>query len=309
MKYELHLQPGARVQDIGLAYRGADRITVGASGDLNVETPLGVFIDTAPVSYQMVDGVRVPVESAYMLSGQDRYGFTLGSGFDPNLPLVIDPGLTYSTFLGGTGGELGWDIAVDRVGNAYIAGVTDSVDFPVTPGTFDRTFNGGSDVFVAKLNPSGSALVYSTYLGGTNSEEGTGVAVDRQGTVYLTGLTDSTDFPTSTRAFDQTFNGESDVFVAKLNRSGSTLLYSTYLGGAGFDFSPGIAVDAVGNAYVAGATTSTDFPITPDAFDTTLNVPDDLFVTKLESRRLDPRLFHLHRRHRRGSSTLHRCRR
>jgi hypothetical protein len=284
LKYEFHLKPGASVEDVRLAYRGAEGLSVGAGGELLVQTSLGVLKDAAPVSYQLIGGEHVPVESRYVLEGDGGYGFAVGS-YDPRYPLVIDPGLDYSTFLGGTGDDVrgtdddsGGGIAV-RGGNAYVTGLTDSVNFPTTPGAFDRTFNGGeSDAFVTKLNRSGSAPIYSTFLGGTGRDFGTAIAVER-GNAYVTGLTFSADYPTTPGAFDPTFNGV-DVFVTKLNATGSTPIYSTFLGGTDGDEGEGIVVRD-GNAYVTGVTISADFPTTPGAFDPTYNGNVDAFVTKL----------------------------
>jgi hypothetical protein len=185
-----------------------------------VQTTLGVLEDAAPVSYQPIGGERVPVESRYKVQKGGGYGFAVGA-YDPRYPLVIDPGLDYSTFLGGTDGDRGLDIAVDRSGRAYVTGQTASTDYPTTPGAFDRTFNGlDFDAFVTKLNASGSALAYSTFLGGTDTEDGFGIAVDGMGRAYVTGHTESADFPTTPGAFDPTFNGSGgfsgDVFVTKL---------------------------------------------------------------------------------------------
>src|SRR5215208_2048753 len=169
LKYEFLLQPGSSVEDVRLAYRGAEGLSVGAGGQLLVRTSLGVLKDAAPVSYQLIGGERVPVESRYMLKRDGGYGFAVGS-YDPRYPLVIDPGLAYSTFLGGTvfgtEEESSQGIAV-RGDNAYVAGSSSSADFPTSPGAFDRTINGGfNDAFVTKLNAAGSALIYSTFLGG-----------------------------------------------------------------------------------------------------------------------------------------------
>jgi hypothetical protein len=231
------------------------------------------------VSYQRIGGERVAVESRYKLLGGEGggYGFAVGS-YDPRYPLVIDPGLDYSTFLGGTNGDIGQGIAVDGRGRAYVTGQTGS-GFPTTPGAFDTTFNGGfQDAFVTKLNARGSALVYSTFLGGTSSDDGRGIAV-RGGRAYVTGFTESADFPTTPGAFDTTFNGVRDAFVTKLNARGSALVYSTFLGGTSDDFGLGIAVRE-GRAYVTGDTSSADFPTTRRAFDRTLD-SIDAFVTKL----------------------------
>jgi len=195
-------------------------------------------------------------------------------------------GLVYSTYLGGSGDDNGTSIGVDAAGNAYVMGGTSSTNFPTTAGAFQRTFGGGiSDAFVTKLNPAGSGLVYSTYLGGSGSEGGFGIAVDAGGNAYVTGHTGSTNFPTTTGAFQTSFGGGGfDAFVTKLNSTGSALVYSTYLGSSGTDNGNGIAVDAAGNAYVTGDTTSANFPTTTGAFQTTFRGGfDDAFVTKLNS--------------------------
>jgi RHS repeat-associated protein len=190
--------------------------------------------------------------------------------------------LVYSTYLGGGSYDVGYDIAIDSSGNAYLTGMTNSSDFPTTPGAWDASYNGGQyDVFVTKLNASGSALVYSTYLGGGYDEFGNGIAIDSLGNAYLTGETWSTDFPTTPGAFDPSYNGDWDVFVTKLNASGTALVYSTYLGGGGFEAGNGIAIDSSGNAYLTGWTDSSRFPTTPGALDTSYNGNDDVFVTKI----------------------------
>lgn len=198
--------------------------------------------------------------------------------------------LVWSTFLGGSGTE-GSDgrIAVDGAGSAYVIATTLSADFPTTAGAFDITLGGGSDAFVAKLNPTGSNLVYSTFLGGGNSDYGYGIEIDDAGNAYVTGLTDSYDFPITPEAFDTSLNDtivppSFDAFVTKLNPLGNDLVYSTYLGGweeddAGLD----IAVEGSGNAYVTGGTWCADFPVTAGSFDVTYNGLYDAFVVKLNS--------------------------
>jgi hypothetical protein len=188
--------------------------------------------------------------------------------------------LTYSTYLGGTDIDSPRGITVDGSGSAYVVGETLGSDFPTTAGAFRRSNSGQYDMFVTKLNPTGSALAYSTFAGGTQVDNGQGVAVDSGGNAYALGFTSSTDFPTTPGAFDTTANGAFDATVTKLNPAGSALVYSTYLGGAGFDNGSDVTVDDGGNAYVAGGTGSTDFPTTPGAFDTTSDGSDG-FVTKL----------------------------
>jgi len=288
LKYEFHLKPGESIDEVRLGYRGAEALKVGDGGELLVRTSLGTLKDAAPVSYQRIGGKRVPVKSRYVLKGDGGYGFAVGA-YDPRYPLVIDPGLDYSTFLGGAGldgGQGSQGIAV-RDGKAYVTGFTSSTDYPTTPGAFDRIFNGGGDAFVTKLNASGSALAYSTFLGGAGSDASSDIAVDGMGRTYVTGQTSSLDYPTTRGAFDRTFNGGGDAFVTKLNASGSRLAYSTFLGG-GTDFDSGraIEVDRMGQAYMTGFTFSSDYPTTPGAFDTTFNgnsEDSDAFVTKLNA--------------------------
>src|SRR5437867_4409279 len=164
--------------------------------------------------------------------------------YDASRALIIDPVLFYSTYLGGSDDEVGARIAVDAAGNAYVTGFTCSINFPTTAGVFQATSGGSCDVFVTKLNPTGSGLVYSTYLGGSDDDGGSGIAVDATGNAYVTGFTGSTNFPTTLGAFQTASGGQGDGFVTKVNSTGSGLVYSTYLGGGGRDFSLGIAVDA-----------------------------------------------------------------
>ena len=297
LKYEFRVRAGARPENIRLAYAGADGLVLDGAGGLLIETPLGALRDSPPVSYQEIDGVRVPVESRYVLKGAE-YGFAVGAGYRRDRELVIDPGLDYSTFLGGTSHERADGIAVDSSGNAYVVGTTQSSDFPTTPGAFDREFAGGVvDVFVSKLSADGSALVYSTYLGGTPTvlakgtgdpiEFGRGIVVDADGHAYVTGQTASDDFPTTPGAFDRTINATdrnaTDGFVTKLSPDGSGLVYSTFLGGTDLDDPDGIALDEAGNAYVTGMTVSGDFPTTTGVVQTTNNGGQDAFLTKLNA--------------------------
>jgi hypothetical protein len=294
LKYEFRVRPGASVSNIRLAYAGASGVRLDGSGALIVESPAGSLRDAPPVAWQEIRGVRVPVESHYVLNAAGEYGFAVGAGYQPDRELIVDPGVAYSTFLGGTSDEIGNGIAVDAAGNTYIVGTTQSPDFTTTAGAFDRTGAVGtvSDVFVAKLNPAGTALVYATFIGGSNFEWGRAIAIDAAGNAYIAGQTKSSDFPTTRGAFDRTFGipgncprcaiDNYDAFVTKLNAAGSALAYSTFLGGASdIDDALGIAVDSAGSAYVTGETGSTDFPVTPGAFRTTRNGAYDAYVTKL----------------------------
>jgi hypothetical protein len=191
--------------------------------------------------------------------------------------------LAYSTYLGGRDYDWGFGIAVDSSGNAYVTGSTYSYDFPVTPGAFQTQCNHGSgcanvsDAFVTKLNPTGSALVYSTYLGGGRYDEGQAIVVDSAGTAYVTGQTNSTNFPKT----NPSCGGSWDAFVTRLNATGSALVYSTCLGGSGTDWGWDIAVDHASNAYVTGLTQSTNFPTKHPLQAAYGGGNADVFVTKI----------------------------
>jgi hypothetical protein len=191
--------------------------------------------------------------------------------------------LVYSTYIGGIGNDVGYGIAVDGSGNAYVTGYTNSTNYDVTPGAFQTTIGGSVDVFVTKLNATGTALVYSTYIGGIGNDVGYGIAVDGSGNAYVTGYTESTDYDVTPGAFQTTNGGNDDVFVTKLNATGTALVYSTYIGGSANDYGRAIAVDGSGNAYVTGSTGSTDYDVTPGAFQTTNGGGADVLVTKLNA--------------------------
>jgi hypothetical protein len=291
LEYDFVVAPGADPKKIVLAFKGADKLEIDTGGDLVLHTAGGDIRQHKPIIYQNIDGSRREIEGGYVRKGVKRVGFQVAA-YDPSRPLVIDPTLAYSTYLGGSGSESGSGIAVDANGNAYVTGNTNSIDFPTTSGAFQPAFGGGpsgpfsgapTDVFVTKLNSAGSALVYSTYLGGTGNDSAVGIAVDTAGNAYLTGTTDSTDFPTTVGAFQPVSSGFGDSFVTKLDPTGSSVIYSTYLGGNQSDSSSGIAVDANGNAYVTGSTNSPNFPTSSGAFQPTfLGGGLDAFVTKLD---------------------------
>jgi hypothetical protein len=285
LKYEFHLDAGADPRDIRLDYDGASGLALGSDGSLDIDTDLGLLNDAQPVSHQAGDDGRIPAESRYVLHGADGgYGFAVGE-YDSSLPLVIDPAIDFSTVVGGTGSDSGRGIDVDAEGNLYVTGQTASANFPTTVGAYDRGYNNNTDVFVTKLDSSGSSIGYSTFVGGFAFDSGNGIAVDDEGAAYVAGFSGSLNFPVTPGSFDTTQNGGSDAFALKLDSTGSRLEYSTYLGGAGFSFegANGIAVDGTGSAYVTGFTGSAAFPTTAGAFDTTKNgTGNDVYLTKLE---------------------------
>ncbi len=260
LEYDFVIQPGAHPAIIRLDLLGAQHMRIDTQGNLVLSLPGGEIYQPAPFIYQEAGSAKNAISGRYVLLGTNQLGFLVGA-YDPTKPLVIDPVLTYSTYLGGNKDDQAYGIAIDSAGNTYVTGYTYSTNFP-TKNAFQGTNHGAGDVFVTKLNASGSALVYSTYLGGSGSEVGYSIAVDSAGNAYVTGFTSSTDFPTK-NALQPTNHGGyygDDAFVTKLNASGSALVYSTYLGGSGDDYGQGIAVDSAGNAYLTGYTLSFDFP-------------------------------------------------
>ncbi|MCI0626203.1 MAG: SBBP repeat-containing protein [Acidobacteria bacterium] len=346
LEYDYLVAAGANPDSITFQFQGIEDLAIDAKGDLVIASEAGQLRLNRPRSYQVVNGAPRAVASSYRMKGERQVGFELAA-FDPELPLVIDPVLSYSTYLGGneddsglglaadtdgnayvtgvtqsatfpgtspgqgsgsggdvfvtklnasgnaliysvylggSGAEIGHDLAIDATGNVYVSGGTRSSNFPITPGAFQTTLRGASDAFVVKLNPAGSQLLYSSYLGGTRDEgwEGGGIAVDAAGQVYVTGTTDSLDFPTSRFTFQRSYGGgSSDAFITKFNASGSSLIYSTYLGGFDLDQGQGIAVDSGGRASVTGRTRSPNF-VLHNAFQPFRRSSlDDAFVTRL----------------------------
>jgi len=348
------LRPGADPKEIAFEISGASGLRIDDGGDLILELKNGELRLHKPVAYQDAtleqtgDKSRKLVAARYVQKSSNQFGFAV-SGYDPAKPLVIDPVLTYSTFFGAQSDDFGGGIATDSSGNIYIVGNTlapddsDLTDLQGTPAAFESTRTGGCGIcatpfiakfnaagtalvyatflgggetsssatiavdgsgnvavtgstrgqdfptfnpfqatnrstsfgpnaFVAKLNASGSALIFSTYLGGSQNDSGAAVAMDGPGNVYVTGLASSPDFPTTSNSFQPLNpNGATRAFVTKFTPDGTALAYSTFLGGSGFERGSGIAVDDAGNAYVTGFTASNDFPITPNAFQKTCN--------------------------------------
>jgi uncharacterized repeat protein (TIGR01451 family) len=282
LEYDFIVDPGGNPGLIRLRIEGADEIRVDAEGNLVMSLPGGEVVEKAPAVYQEVDGARKAIEGRFVLRGRGEVGFEVGS-YEADRPLVLDPVLMYSTYLGGSDYDQGLAIAVDASGSAYVTGQTTSPNFP-TANPIQAAKGGFADAFVAKLNAAGSALVYSTYLGGGSTDGGQGIAVDASGSAYVTGWTASTDFPTANPLQPARGGGLNDAFVAKLNAAGSALVYSTYLGGGGDDAEQGfgIAVDASGNAYVTGLTTSLSFP-TANPLQAANGGGIDAFVSKLNA--------------------------
>jgi Beta-propeller repeat len=278
LEYDFIVAPGADPGAIALGVDGAQGIELTPDGDLLLRTESGTLRHAKPVVYQQVDGDRRTIQGRCILRGPRQVGFELGP-YDASRPLVIDPTLAFSSYLGGSGSDMAQRVAIDAARNIYFTGRTGSQDFPVANAVPRSPGNSQGDAFVVKVSADGSTLLYATYFGGTGGDEGLDIGVDAAGDVYIAGITSSADFPTH-NAIQPVYGGSQDAFVVRLNVSGDAFVYATYLGGNDHDRAAGIAVDALGNAYVGGSTSSRDFP-TEHPFQPQLRGLSDAFITKL----------------------------
>jgi uncharacterized repeat protein (TIGR01451 family) len=282
IEYDFVIAPGSDPSNISVEFKGASKIKVDRQGELVIHTTGGTIRQHKPVIYQEDGSTNKEIAGSYVLKSKNRIGFKV-SAYDQSLPLIIDPVLSYSTYLGGSGDDDGLGITVDSSGSAYVIGNTVSTDFPVTNAR-QSIFGGNTfDAFVAKIDPAGANLVFSTYLGGLGDDLGSGIALDSFGNIYLTGRTGSSNFPATSDAYQSPSIGPPQAFVTKLNPTGRVLIYSTCLGGSNnSNTGAAIDVDSLGNAYVTGVTSATNFPITPGAFRSSSGGATDAFVTKLD---------------------------
>lgn len=322
LEYDFIVSAKADPSLVLLRFQGAERLSITSSGDLTIRGRNGEIAFHKPVVYQMRGGIREPVEGRFRRLAANSIGFKLAN-YDHTRAVIIDPALAYSTYLGGSSGESGNAVAADAAGDFYVAGGTFSSDFPVTAGAFQKENVGmefpeggpAGNAFITKFNSRSSALIYSTYLGGTTPNESRGdwdgdvataVAIDAAGNAYVTGYASSYNFPVTSSAFQKTNNADptlsnagaigNNAFVTKLNATGSELLYSTYFGGGGAfsddgdhyygEIGSGIAIDGAGNTYITGMAASTDIPVTSNAFQKVNNTGGgafNLFIAKFNT--------------------------
>jgi len=267
LKYDFIVHPGANVEDIHIKWVGAEEVSIEDDKNIMIQTSYGIVKENNLFIYQNDNGIIREIDGRFNKIDNFEFGFQLEADYIISDILIIDPELEYSTFLGGSNDEYIGDIVVDDSGYVYLIGRTESPNFPNTTYANDTSYNGGlnGDAFISKLNRNGTALIYSTFLGGTSNDYGSGIALGKNGSIYGSGSTDSNDFPVTLGANDTSLNGYDDIFVLKLNSNGSGLFYSTYIGGSNDDSCSGIVVDSSGNVTLAGRTRSYNFVVTPGA--------------------------------------------
>lgn len=319
LKYDLIVQPGTDPSVIQLKYDGVEKLDV-RNSKLQLTTSIGVAEEMKPFAYQYIDGVRKEVPCKYKING-NKVSYVFPKGYDATKTLVIDPTLVFATFTGSTSDNWGFTATYDNFGNFYAGGGASGATYPVTTGAYDVTFNGGGtgggninpqtgggyfecDIAISKINATGTAPIYSTYIGGTNNDQPHSMIVDASGNLYIAGRTYSNDYPFTNTAYDVTHNGNADIVVTALNPTGTALVGSTYIGGSaddgvnissiwgvyntslkhsyGDDARSEIIVDNAGNVYVAASTKSSNFPLA-NAIQASLSGTQDAVVFKMNS--------------------------
>jgi len=266
IEYDFVIAPGADYKQIRLSFKGSRQLKLDKNGDLIVRMKSGDIRHLKPVIYQEIAGKKIEITGRYLLSGKQEIGFEV-ENYDRSRPLVIDPVISFSTYLGGDDEDWGISIAVDPSGNSYITGYTFSSNFPV-----NRNQTNLYDVFVVKLNPTGTAFVYKTYFGGSQYDYGYDIALDTAGCAYVVGRTESTNFP-RVNALQNSRQGLVDGFITKLNAAGNGMVYSTYFGGNSAESVIAIAVDSAGSAYFAGSGSMSVMRSSRSSFSTRQSLP------------------------------------
>lgn len=283
-EYDLIVTPYTSPDIINLQFAEAEKLIINNDGDLVITINNQEIYKKKPYVYQEINGNKELIASNYVINKNNEVSFELGS-YDISQPLIIDPMIGYSTYLGGTGSDFSNAIAIDNAGNAYIVGYTESLNFP-TNNPQQKSISGKNDLFIAKLNSTGNSLAFSTYIGGSDEDFGNAIAIDSTGNVYVTGYTFSTNFPVAnpfqSKNGNTTANSGGDAFIVKLNSQGNSLIYASYLGGMSDDMATSIAIDSENNAYITGFTNSINFPVA-NSIQSKSNGGFDAFLTKLNA--------------------------
>jgi hypothetical protein len=280
LEYDVVLAPGADPRMVRLTMQGARKLRLTAAGDLVAETARGELLLKAPVAYQVRQGGRTEVTSHFLLH-KHEIGFEIGT-YDTSLPLVIDPVISFATYLGGNAADTVTAMTLDSSNNIYLTGYTASPNFPVTGNAFRSVYEGGGrDVFIAKMSATGNQLLFATYLGGDLDETPVGIVVDSLGNVTIAGNTQSADYPIAGVPLQMAGSG---IFLSRISADGSQLLASTFLGGdenTGIGVASALARDPSGNLVIAGYTNAANFPVTTGAYQKEKKQDSDAFVARI----------------------------
>ncbi len=274
LRYDYHVLPGADVGNLMFRLEGQDEWQINDAGELEIGTCLGIVNHGKIYAYQHIGGEEQEVSCSFVRLPDGSLGMIVGD-YDPALPLIIDP-MVFSTYLGGNGYESNPAVALGADGSVYVTGQTSSSNFPVTPGAYQSTKMADHDIIVSKMDASASALLFSTFLGGDGKDELPDISLGTDGTIFITGTTESQNFPVTFGVVQPNYPGGKTIFITRLNAEASALIFSTYLGGNNDDYGNSIATDIEGNAYISGYSYSEDFPVTPGALNN-----GTLFVTKI----------------------------
>lgn len=304
-RFDIVLNPGSDVSGFEMKFAGQNALKL-KDDILIIETEVGEISLSAPKAFQIIAGEKRLVNCSYQLE-KNRVKFILGSNYDKNFPLVIDPTFVFASYTGSRSDNFGMTATYDVSGNAYTAGICYGPYYPVTPGAFQVAFHGpsslvspGTDISISKFNPAGTALLYSTYLGGSGSESPQSIVVDNANELVVFGRTGSLNFPVTAGAFQTTNAGGYDFIISKFNINGTALRASTYMGGTlaegvngpapltglrynySDDLRGGVVVDANNNIYFGACTKSANFPVTPGCLQTSLNGAQDACIVKFD---------------------------
>lgn len=293
LKYDFIVDAGANPDQIKLEYKGQDQLFL-KDGDLHIETSVRKLVELKPFAYQMINGQKVEISSKFVLEG-NILSFKFPKGYDRNLPLIIDPTLVAATYSGSTATCYGHSATYDDLGNIYAAGIAFGTGFPTTPGAYQMTYAGSTDMAINKYNPDATVLLYSTYIGGTSGDYPHSMIVNGANELCILGSTGSSNFPLTASPIDATYGGSSEIAICHLSSTGTALLGSTYLGGSAADgrntgatsFNYGdayrgeIIVDDQDNIIIASVTNSNDFPVSPGVFQNTFGGAQDGIIAKM----------------------------
>ncbi|MEL6694858.1 MAG: T9SS type A sorting domain-containing protein [Bacteroidota bacterium] len=283
LKYDVIVSPQSNIQDLQIELEGIESLAMTQEGDLEIQTAWGPVTESRPYAYQWIRGREIPVSVTYKVIDPSTYGYEIQGSYDPYYPLIIDPlMLSWGTFLhSAASDDYATGVVKDSLGNIYMSGYTKTLAFPTTAGVYQNSMGGNIDIFLTKMNPTGTQIIWSTYVGGSGWELSYGIGMNEKLEIYLSGYSLSTDFPvTSGSHLPSAPGGVVDAFLVKLSPNGDSLRYGTYVGGTDRDYLYDLYVAPTGEAYVTGLTFSYDFPVTSSAIQPTTGGGGDVFVSK-----------------------------